>query len=108
MDDGGFWNGLGFDVVKTPAGFAGGVVAALTFNQVEPLGLLIRVVVGGLTANYLGGPAETYVAAHFYDLGHGTSFLLGICGMVLCQGAVSFAKTRMERFTKNNNGRERT
>ena len=99
-----FWNGLGIDVVKLLAGFAGGTVAALTVSRNEPWQLLIRVIVGGLTANYLGAPAETYVSEHIYDLGHGTSFLLGVIGMIVCQGVLTWAKLRSKRYA--DNGRE--
>jgi hypothetical protein len=101
-----YWNGFGIDVVRLLAGFSGGVVAALTLGKAEPWSILIRVIVGGLTANYLGRPAEDYIAAHITDIGRGGSFLVGICGMVLCQAAISFAKIRSERYTKQGDRKE--
>jgi len=73
---------LGIKLPDLIAGFAGGAVAALIMRQIKPYEVVASVIVGSLTANYLGGPA-----AQFIGLGSGAAtFIVGLTGMAVCQG----------------------
>lgn len=79
---------LGIKIQDMVAGFAGGVVNAFVFKQSDPWGVVGSVLVGALTANYLGE-----ATARQFGLGEGTgSFITGLCAMAVCQGIVEAAK----------------
>lgn len=79
---------LGIKLPDLVAGFAGGVVNAFVFARTTPVAIIGSVVVGTLTANYLGEPVSKYIGT-----GPGTSaFLVGIGGMAFVQGLVEAMK----------------
>lgn len=85
--DGNWLQDIGFRLQDLIAGFMGGLVNAFIFNRVSPLAVVGSIVVGALSANYLGEPAAKYVTLHIVELGEGVaSFLIGLGGMGLMQG----------------------
>lgn len=75
---------LGIKMPDLVAGFAGGVVNAFVFSRSSPMAVAGSVVVGGLTANYLGE-----AATHYLPISVGAaSFIMGLGGMAFCQGLV--------------------
>lgn len=85
--DGNWLQDVGFKLQDLIAGFMGGLVNAFVFNRVSPVAVVGSIVVGALSANYLGEPAAKYVSAHILDVSEGVaSFLIGLGGMGLMQG----------------------
>jgi hypothetical protein len=79
---------IGIKVQDLVAGFAGGVVNAFVFKRSDPWSIVGSVIVGALTANYLGEPASKYIG-----MGGGTSaFIVGLTGMAICQGLMEAVK----------------
>ena len=79
---------LGIVLNDLVAGFAGGVVNAFVFRRSEPFAIIGSIVAGGFTANYLSETAMRYVGTS-----RGASaFLVGLCGMAICQGLVEAAR----------------
>lgn len=79
---------LGIKVPDLVAGLLGGVVNAFVFRRADPWSVIGSVVVGALTANYLGEPI-----ARFLGVGAGAAaFITGLAGMALCQGLIEAAK----------------
>src|SRR3990167_6002713 len=73
---------LGIKLPDLIAGFGGGGRTPPNQGPNKPLGGRTLVIVGSLTANYLGGPA-----AQFIGLGSGAAtFIVGLTGMAVCQG----------------------
>lgn len=80
---------LGIRVQDIMAGLAGGVVNAFVFKRANPAAIIGSIVVGALTANYLGDIATHYTGAS----GGAASFIVGLCAMAICQGLVEVAST---------------
>lgn len=79
---------LGIRLPDIIAGLGGGVVNAVVFKKTSPSGFIGSVVVGSITANYLGPTAMNYL-----NLSQGTaSFFVGLTGMVICQSLISAAE----------------
>ena len=90
---------LGLYLVHLASGTAGGIVRGLVNPSYNWTTRISSAIVGGLTAGY-GTPA----AAHFVrkwlelwgypfgDVEGSVGFLLGLCGMTLCEGALRWAK----------------
>jgi len=79
---------LGLRIPDLIAGFAGGVVNSFVFRHGEPWAVIGSMIVGALTANYLGEPT-----ARLLNLSEGaSSFLVGVAGMAIVQGIVSAAQ----------------
>lgn len=89
MGDQGFLVELG---IKTPdliAGFAGGVVNTFVFKRADPISIIGSMVVGAFTANYLSD-----IAARYTGITPGASaFIVGLCGMAICQGLMEAMKS---------------
>jgi ABC-type xylose transport system permease subunit len=83
----GLWQQLGISLPDVIAGFCGGVVNAFVFKRVEPWAMVGSVVVGTLTANYLGPLIGHYIGS----TGGAPAFITGLAGMALCQGIVDAA-----------------
>lgn len=84
-DDPGLLVTLGVKLPDLLAGFAGGLVNAFVFKRADPWSVAGSMVVGALTANYLGEPA-----ARMLGLSTGPSaFIVGVAGMAICQGIVA-------------------
>jgi hypothetical protein len=82
------WADFGIKVPDLIAGFAGGIVNSFVFNRTNPTAVIGSMVVGALTANYLGEPASRVIGT-----GPGaTAFIVGLAGMAICQGIVAAAK----------------
>lgn len=66
------------------AGLAGGIVNAFVFKRSNPMAIVGSMVVGSLTANYLGE-----IAGKFTGTSEGAAaFIVGLCGMAVCQGII--------------------
>lgn len=85
---GGFWVSLGINFHDLLAGFAGGVVNTIVFKRVDPFSIIGSIIVGGLTANYLSEVAAKYTGTSVGS----TAFIVGLCGMAICQGIVEAVK----------------
>lgn len=88
FDDPTFWQRIGISIQDLTAGFAGGLVKALMFGKAEPLPIVISVIIGALTANYLAPTIGHYLGTQ----GGAAGFVTGLAGMALCQGIVDAAK----------------
>jgi ABC-type xylose transport system permease subunit len=74
--------------IKLPdlvAGFAGGVVRAFVLKRSNPLAIVGSVVVGAITAAYLGPPAGRWLGSWLGTTEGAPAFIVGLCGMALCQ-----------------------
>lgn len=76
---------LGIRISDVMAGFAGGVVNAFVFKRANPVAIIGSIVVGALTANYLGEVATRYVPG---VSNNASAFIVGLCAMGICQGLV--------------------
>lgn len=88
MQEPGFWQQIGVSVPDLIAGFSGGIVNAFVFKRGEPWAIVGSVVVGALTANYLGPVIGHYTGTS----GGAAAFVTGLAGMALCQGIVNAAR----------------
>jgi zinc transporter ZupT len=79
---------LGIKLPVLFAGFAGGVVNAIAFRRSDPWSVASSVVVGALTAAYLGEP---FAAILRFDIGP-CAFIVGVAGMAITQGIVAAFK----------------
>lgn len=83
-----FWQQLGVSFPDLVAGFSGGLVNAIVFQRANPWAIVGSVIVGALTANYLGPVIGHYTGTS----GGAAGFVTGLAGMALCQGIVTAAK----------------
>lgn len=91
-----FFEMLGINLRDLVAGFAGGVVSALTFGRnVNAFSVVGSMIVGALTANYLSADASRILGTSK----EATAFIVGLCGMAICQGIVD-AVTRWRQRLK--------
>lgn len=81
---------LGIKLPDLLAGFMGGVVNAFVFRRSDPFSIIGSMVVGALTANYLGEIATKYIPG---TSGGASAFIVGLAGMAICQGIVEAAKS---------------
>lgn len=79
---------LGIKGPDVIAGFAGGVVNAFVFKRSAPIAIIGSVVVGTLTANYLGAA----VAEYLHVSNGSAAFLVGVSGMAFVQGLIETMK----------------
>jgi len=79
---------LGIRLPDLIAGIGGGVVNAVVFKRTHPFGFIGSIVVGAVTANYLGPTASQYLGT----LSGAGSFLVGLAGMVICQSIIAAAQ----------------
>lgn len=77
---------LGLNAQRLVAGFAGGVVAALALKLKTPSAVVGSVIVGTLTANYLGTAALHYLPDWASG---GATFIVGLTAMVICQRLIT-------------------
>lgn len=90
---------LGVRLPDLVAGFAGGVVNAFVFKRSTPVAVIGSVVVGALTASYLGEPT-----AKILSISIGTAcFLVGVGGMALVQAILDQASKRIAAALGGNN-----
>lgn len=85
-----FLTSIGLNLKIMIAGFAGGLCNALVFRQTDPYTVVASVIVGTLSANYLGPLAFQMVGNWIGEPGSG--FFVGLGGMALCQALVELAK----------------
>lgn len=79
---------LGLRLPDLVAGFAGGVTNAFVMRRAEPVAIVGSVVVGTLTAAYLGEPAARALGTS----GSAAAFIVGLAGMAVCQGIIAAVK----------------
>lgn len=90
---------LGIKLPDLVAGFGGGVVQAIVFKRADPASIIGSMLVGALTANYLGETFSRYLGT---AAGAG-AFIVGLAGMAICQGIVEAAKS-WRPFSPRNDG----
>lgn len=76
-----FFVDLGIKVQDLIAGLSGGIVNAIVFKRGTPGAVVGSMVVGALTANYLGEYGAKYTGMS----SGAAAFIVGLCGMVICQ-----------------------
>jgi len=96
----GWLHELGIRIPDLVAGFAGGVVNAFVFRRADPLSIIGSVVVGALTANYLGEPVAKLIGTTQPV----AAFLVGIGGMAFVQGLIEGMKGWRPFRTTNGSG----
>lgn len=67
------------------AGLAGGTVHAYAFNRSDAYSKIGSVVVGCLTSTYLTESVVNYAARWFVITDGTAGFIVGLCGMSICQ-----------------------
>ena len=82
-----FLSMLGIQLQDLVAGFAGGVANAFVFKKSKPWAIIGSIVVGGLTANYLGATVAKMIGTSTST----SAFIVGLAGMAICQGIVQSA-----------------
>lgn len=93
-----FWAILGIRISDVIAGFAGGVVNAFVFKRSSPTAVIGSIVVGALTANYLSESAARFTGTS----GGATAFIVGLCGMAVCQAIVEGVSHWRPRLLNNH------
>lgn len=90
---------LGVSYVHLVSGVAGGIVRGLINPTYTWTARLSSAIVGGLTAGYGTPPAAHFVRRWLEAWGHGfadvdgsVGFLLGLCGMTVCDAAIRWAR----------------
>lgn len=83
-----FLRDLGLSLPDLIAGFCGGVANAFVMGEKSPWAVVGSVIVGMVTANYVGASLGAYIGL---SSGAG-AFLTGLCAMVICQGALAAAR----------------
>lgn len=91
---------LGLHAQWMISGFCGGVAHAFAFRQMQPAAQVGSVIVGMVTANYLGPPV-----AHLPHLGEwlgagGSGFVVGLSAMAIVQGTVAAVQSRLPHLIK--------
>ena len=87
-DDPSFLTVLGVRLPDMLAGLAGGVVNAFIFKRLDPWSVVGSVVVGTLTANYLGSSLSKVldpILGSFSPGPGGSAFIVGLTAMAICQ-----------------------
>lgn len=84
-----FLTDMGIQLKLAVAGFWGGVGHVFATKNVTLFQALGSVVLGTVTANYLGQIAVTYVGNWIGELGSG--FVVGLCAMLICQRLIALA-----------------
>lgn len=84
-----FLSSIGIHLQDLIAGFAGGVANSFVFKKSKPWAIIGSIIVGGLTANYLGSTVSKFIGTST-----GTSaFIVGLAGMGICQSIVESASS---------------
>lgn len=90
---------LGLNLVHLASGTAGGIVRGLINPSYTWTTRISSAVVGGLTAGYGTPPAAHFVRRWlelwgypFGDVEGSVGFLLGLCGMTICEGAIRWSR----------------
>ncbi|KZE34085.1 hypothetical protein IMF23_04225 [Chelatococcus daeguensis] len=90
---------LGVNIVHLASGVAGGIVRGLINPSYTWTARISSAVVGGLTAGY-GTPATAHFVRRwlelwgypFGDVEGSVGFLLGLCGMTICDAVIRWAR----------------
>lgn len=95
----GWWHDLSINLANLVAGFMGGVVNAFVFKRSEPWAIVGSVLVGAITANYLGAMAAKAFSS--LPLLGGTTepvaaFLVGMMGMGFVQGLIEVLNRKLK------------
>jgi hypothetical protein len=84
---------FGLNAMRLIGGFAGGVVHAFTIKTYEPWTAAGSVIVGTLTANFLGPAAQHFAPAWLGD--YGASFVVGYCATIILQMMEILVRNRL-------------
>lgn len=76
---------LGINMLDAMAGVAGGIVNAFVFRRSQPMAICGSIIVGALTANYLGKPAAHIIERYVGPYEGAAAFIVGLCAMAICQ-----------------------
>lgn len=94
-----WWVDLHLNLANLVAGFMGGVVNAFVLRRSDPWSVIGSVVVGALTANYLGVTAAKAMSNIPYLEGTTepvAAFLMGMLGMGFVQGIIEALNKRFK------------
>lgn len=89
---------LGLNAARLIGGFAGAVVHVFTIRKFEPLAAAGSVVVGTLTANFLG-PAAQHIAPIWLG-DYGPAFVVGYAAIVILQGVDAIIRVRFRTMSQ--------
>ena len=96
MPEPGLLSEIGIKTQDIVAGLGGGIVNAIAFKRSDPLAVVSSMVVGAITANYLGEYGAKYTGTS-----EGTAaFIVGLCGMILGPAIVAAAAKWTPAFMK--------
>lgn len=99
-------NPYGLKVSVVIAGFAGGVLRALSHKNYSFREAIASPICGALAAGYLTGPFVHYLNAIHFPLPpndgtnvtmHAGAFLVGVCGMWISDAVFEFVSKRLNR-----------
>lgn len=94
---------LGLHSLDLIAGLLGGLVAALVLRQSNPWNIMTSVIVGAITANYLGGYVDIMTGPTVTR--EAGDFIIGLTSMVVCQKLLDSAQNWKFPWSKNGNGK---
>ena len=90
------WDDSGLHVQDLVGGASGGIVSSFVMGRAGPLAICSSIIVGALTANYLGEPAAKIIGT-----GQGsTTFIVGLGAMVICQKIIDV----IQRYNPGGSG----
>ena len=100
MDFGAIETTLGVKIAHALAGFFGGAVRGLIVGGGIPA-TMTAAGIGCFTAAYVTSPVYFLAVNYFPALKdpateHASAFLVGLCALIICEGAMKYAKKRIE------------
>ena len=98
-----FLEKYGLHALDLIAGLLGGLTAAVVVRQSNPWQIIGSVLVGAITANYLGGYVDILTGPTITR--EAGDFVVGLSAMVLCQKILDYVqKFELPWGRKNGNG----
>lgn len=85
---------IGLSASKMIAGFSGGLLYSFAIKEKDPRSIVVSVMAGALTANFLSDATAHYVPA-WVGAG-GVSFLTGLTAMAICQGVIAWVRSKLK------------
>lgn len=95
---------FGIKITHLGAGFAGGTVRYILLGGSWMAGVT-SVISGSLTAAYLTTPAYFFSIKYFPvaaepSTEHAVGFLVGLCGLLFCEGVMNYVKKRRDKIVE--------
>ena len=90
----------GLHLIDLIAGFLGGLTAAVVMRQSNPWNIIGSIIVGAITANYLGAYVDTWTGAGITR--EAGDFVIGLTAMVVCQKILDSVQKWKFPWSKDN------